>query len=121
LAKRFITIADSWSYINSVAFITPDGMMRVLALRDGDGDNGLHVISRVPDASNESFFKFLRDSPKVESAFYIVPPGVGLVSGIKVLRVTKAVYDAEGHFIGVSVVTIALDCASSEHLGQMRA
>jgi len=107
LADRFITIADSWSFINSVALISPDGIMRDLALRQADGH--LQRIDKAVDASSEAFFRFLRESQTVKPAFYITPPGMGLVSGKRVIRVTKSVYDEQGVFLGVCVVSIALD------------
>ncbi len=119
LTDRFITIADSWAFIHSVSMIGPDGFVRDLALRQADGR--LHAVKGVVYASVQPIFTFYRDGAHASDAFYIGRPSPGLVSGEKLIRVTKPLYDEKGAFQGICVVAIAVDAFTNVYAGLLPA
>ena len=107
LVDRFITIADGWPFIHAVSLIGPDGFIRDLAIREADGR--LHAVEKAIDATNQPIFLFHRDTKRLANTFYIARPTPGMVSGEKIIRITKSIYDDKGAFRGVCIVSISLD------------
>jgi len=106
-AQRFIEIADNWALIHSVAIIDADGTIRDAATRSADGR--LQAIRQDVEVFSQGIFLFHRDSTSAGRAFYITRPAPDLISGRRVIGVTKSVFDSAGRFRGVGIVTVALD------------
>jgi PAS domain S-box-containing protein len=108
LAERFIAIAADSSFIHSVAYVATDGLIRDAVIRGAD--TKLHVLKDVIDISAQPPFIIHRDNAAPsDAAFYVTRAGQDTVSREWVITISKAVYDDQGAFQGVCLVTISLD------------
>jgi PAS domain S-box-containing protein len=107
VTDRFISIADNWALIHSVALITRNGTIRDAASRGSDGR--LHGLAHPLDVSDRPIFRFLRDSDSARGEFYIIRPQADLVSGVRVIAITKVILDDAGAFLGACIVTVSVE------------
>jgi len=115
ITDRLISIADNWALIHSVALIEPDGTIRNAASRGSDGR--LHPITHSLNVSDKGVFRFLRDSDSARGAFYIIRPQADLVSGVRVIAISKVILDDAGVFLGACVVTVSVDAFTKLYAG----
>ena len=122
MGQRFIDIADKWPFIHSLGLIGPNGKFVAVVLRKGQGSlNVLDAMDYV-DMSREPLFTLHRAATNGDkNTLYIARPGRDVVSQEWVIAISKPVYDRQGAFQGVCIVTVALETFTSVFNGLLPA
>jgi PAS domain S-box-containing protein len=108
IAQRFVDLGDKWRVVHSIGLLTADGKMAQAVIREADGR--LHMITHIPEFRGQPMFDVhVKARDRGERLLYVARAGQDVVSHAWVLTISKAIYDKEGVFRGVCLVTVTLD------------